>query len=177
MPGKPRQAKRTMYEMHEEEGSGRRPPLKSFFTRRLEVKLQERGMDLPPEFISILDVPFDSFTEEQEAFYQVEFKPFTYFFIEILIDLYEALGAHREGWEDMMGRLPDCPIKELVKLALHEKARLEGFDDGVEEEPAFDPLELCKPITMTPEKRVVKTYRPSQSSSPRKERWWEKKVF
>ncbi len=166
-----------MHEEYADEVGGRKPPLKSFFTRRLEVKVRERGMDLPPEFISIMDVPFDSFTEEQEAFYQAEFKPYTYFFIEILIDLYEALGAHREGWEDMAGRLPDCPIKELVKLALHERARLEGFDDGIEEEPAFDPLEMSKPVTLSTEKKVVKTYRPSEPASSKKGRWWEKKVF
>lgn len=165
-----------MYETQAEESGRRRGPLKSFFTRRLEVKVQERGIDLPPEFISILDVPFQTFTEEQETFYQVEFKPFTYFFIEILIDLYEALGAHREGWEEMMGRLPDCPVKELVRLALREKARLEGFDEGVEEEPAFDPLEFSKPVTLTAEKKVVKTYRPGEAAS-KKSRWWEKKVF
>ncbi len=167
-----------MYEQNGgENGSSRRGfPSKSFFTRRLEVKVQERGMDLPHGFIAIMDVPFDSFTEEQEAFYQLEFKPYTYFFIEIIIDLYEALGAHREGWEDMLGRLPDSPIKELVQLALHEKARLEGFDEGVEEEPAFDPLEFSKPVTLSAEKKVVKTYRPGEPAS-KKGRWWEKKVF
>jgi hypothetical protein len=151
-------------------------PSKSFFTKRLEVKIEERGMNLPYTFIAIMDVPFESFSEEQETFYQGEFKPYTYFFIEIIIDLYEALGSHREGWEDMLGRLPESPIKELVSLSLHEKARLEGFDDGVEEESAFDSLELSGPITFTTEKKVVKTYHAEDASSKR-DRWWEKKVF
>jgi len=168
-------------EANEPGGETRRAPAKrrifrSFFTKKLERKFEEKGLEVPQQLLGIMDVPFDRFTEEQEAFYQAEFKPYTYFFIEILIDLYEALGAHREGWEDMLGRLPDCPIKELVKLALHEKARLEGFDEGVEEEPPFDPLEFSKPITLTAEKKVVKTYRPGEPAS-KKGRWWEKKVF
>ena len=150
-------------------------PNKSFFTKRLEVKIEERGMNLPYTFIAIMDVPFESFNEEQEAFYQGEFKPYTYFFIEIIIDLYEALGSHREGWEDMLGRLPESPIRELVSLSLHEKARLEGFDDGVEEEPA-DTLELSGPITFTTDKKVVKAYH-TDDASQKRDRWWEKKVF
>lgn len=151
-------------------------PLRSFFTKRLEVKVEERGMDLPYSYIALMDVPIEDFTPEQQAFYETEFKLYTYFFIEIIIDLYEALGSHREGWEDMLGRLPDTPIKELVSLALHEKARLEGFDDGMEEAPqdSFDLMEMGQPLTLTTEKRVIRTG-PVEDS--KKERWWGKKVF
>ena len=167
-----------MEEEHENGAEGPRQavPLKSFFTKRLEVKIEERGMNLPYDFIAIMDVPFEAFSDGQEAFYQGEFKPYTYFFIEIIIDLYEALGAHREGWEDMLGRLPDSPVKELVALSLHEKARLEGFDDGLDEAPSFDPLDLGEPITLTTEKRVIRTYG-ADDPSQKKGRWWEKKVF
>jgi hypothetical protein len=153
-------------------------PLRSFFTKRLEVKIEERGMDLPYTFIALMDVPFEDFTPEQDAFYQTEFKLYTYFFIEIIIDLYEALGSHREGWEDMLGRLPDTPIKELVAQSLHEKARLEGFDDGMgEEAPAdpFDLMEMGQPLTLTVDKKVIRT---TPAEEQRKGgRWWEKKVF
>ncbi len=161
---------------NEARGARQAVPLKSFFTKRLEAKIAERGMDLPYSFIALMDVPLEDFTPEQGAFYESEFKLYTYFFIEIIIDLYEALGAHREGWEEMLNRLPDTPIKELVSLSLQEKARLEGYDGGEDDalSGAFDLLEMDQPLTLTIDKRVIRT---GTEADRKKGRWWEKKVF
>ena len=43
---------------------------KSFFTKRLEEKIEERSMNLPQEFIDIIDLPFDRFTEEDQIFFE-----------------------------------------------------------------------------------------------------------
>ncbi len=153
--------------MYEDQGEGQPAYIKSFFTKRLEVKLEERGMNLPDDYIIIMDIPFEDFNESCQAFYDTEFKLYTYFFIEIIIDLYEALGAHREGWEEMLERLPECPIRELVELSLQEKARLENFDDGGFEEEPVDTLELSGPISVTIDKQKIKSYKPEEEHDAR----------
>lgn len=148
------------------------PPRKihrSYFTRKLEKKLEEKGMDIPQKILSILDIPFRDFTPEQKEIYETSIKPLAFVFAEHLLEVYEAMGSPRNGWEEMAERLDDCPVKVIAMLVIYEEEKLEEMEDQEVED-----LEEPPPPT-TPRKKIkVKVY---QEKAARKERWWEKKIF
>ena len=138
---------------------------RSIFTRKLERKLQEKGMDMPVRILSLLDIPFDEFGEEERQVYEAQLKPLAFVLAEHLQEVYEEMGCPRAGWEDALGRLKDSPIKVIAALVLHEEERSRAMPE--EDLPDEPPPEA-------PRKVKVKVTIPRQT---KRERWWEKKIF
>ncbi len=139
---------------------------KSFFTKKLERKLEERAIEIPYSYIVLMDTPFEQFSEEDKIIYDTQFRALSYIFVELLSEVYESMGSNRQGWEDMADRLKPTPIKVLAKLVLTELDRL----DQLEEEPP--------PVEQQPGKVKIQVKKYGATSpSEKKERWWEKKIF
>ncbi len=109
-------------EPHAAEGARR-----SFFTRRLERKLKERGIKVPEAIIALLDRPFEEFTPEDRSLYEAEFKgrQLTILFSDLLDELYEETGKCESGWSAMCRFLKDTPMKLIATYVLQEEERLE----------------------------------------------------
>lgn len=138
---------------------------RSIFTRKLERKLEEKGVDMPARILALLDTPFEEFSEEERLVYESQVKPLAFVLAEHLQEVYEDMGCPRGGWEDMLGRLKDSPIKVIAALVLHEEERASSIpEDDIPPEPASE----------APRKIKVKIAKPRQV---KKERWWEKKIF
>jgi hypothetical protein len=149
-------------------GTGRHPKIfKSFFTKKLEYKLEQKGIEIPHSFMALMDKPFDHFSEEDRLIYESQFRALAYVFAELLCEVYQSMGGNRQGWEDMAERLEDTPAKIIAKLVISEEERLQEMD----EEEAID-----VPPTNARKKYQVKKYG-AGSNTGKKERWWEKKIF
>lgn len=138
---------------------------RSIFTRKLERKLQEKGMDAPIRILNLLDMPFEEFGEEERDTYESQIKPLAFVFAEQLQEVYEEMGCPRGGWEDALGRLKDSPIKVIAALVLHEEERSKSIPG---EEYPMDRL------PETQRKVKVRLIPPKPA---KKERWWERKIF
>ncbi len=114
--------------------SARKARPRSFFTRKIESKLEEKESDIPLTYLSLLDTPFDDFSPEQQEFYENKIKPTFQFFSEILLEVFDELGCPEEGWEESTKLMPDCPAKVVAMLALYEFRQASA--------PADDPLNL-----------------------------------
>ena len=160
-------------EANEPGGETRRAPAKrrifrSFFTKKLERKFEEKGLEVPQQLLGIMDVPFEAFTPEDKELYESKIKPLAFVFAEHLMEVYESMGKPRRGWEEMLDRLDPSPIKVIAALVLHEDEKAESLP----EEP--DPLEAPPDNGRRVEKISVRVYREKGQS---RERWWEKKIF
>ncbi|NPV60264.1 MAG: hypothetical protein HPY75_11490 [Actinobacteria bacterium] len=132
-------------------------PCKSYFTKKLERKLEERGIKVPAAILSLLDKPFDQFTPEDKDFYEAEFKgrQLLILFSDLLAELYEETGKCESGWSAMCRFLKDTPIKLMATYVLKEEERLE---EAVEEAP-LEPEAGSRPR----EKYNVRRYQPDPS--------------
>lgn len=148
--------------------SSPRKIIRSFFTRKLERKFEEKGLEATQHLLNLMDVPFDDFTPEDRELYETELKPLAFVFADHLLEVYHAMGSPRQGWEEMLERLKDSPIKVVATLVLHHEEKVQELDDPI---PAEEEL----PASPAPrEKLNVRTY---ANRERRKERWWEKKIF
>ncbi len=140
---------------------------RSFFTRKLERKFEEKGLQAPQHLLNLMDVPFEEFTPEDRELYEAELKPLAFVFADYLLEVYQAMGNPRQGWEEMLGRLKDSPIKVVGALVLHHEEKVMEMED---------PLEVEQPLETPAAKQKinVRTYRKGEGG---KERWWEKKIF
>jgi hypothetical protein len=145
-----------------------RKVVRSFFTKKLERKFEEKELQIPQKLINLLDVPFEEFTPRDRELYESNLKPLAFVFAEHLMEVYEVMGRPRRGWEEMLDRLKDSPIKVMASLVLHEDEKVQSMEDfPVEEEEV-------------PEASSGKTkinVRPYRDRDRNKERWWEKKIF
>ncbi|MBC7231102.1 MAG: hypothetical protein H5T74_12025 [Actinobacteria bacterium] len=139
---------------------GEEPPAaqgarRSFFTRKLERKLEERGIKVPEAIIALLDRPFEEFTPEDRALYEAEFKgrQLTILFSDLLDELYEETGKCESGWSAMCRFLKDTPMKLIATYVLQEEERLEEVG-----EPS--PSDLLTG-TQPREKYKVRSYQPA----------------
>ncbi len=146
----------------------RRRVFRSFFTKKLERRLEEKGLEAPQQLLNLMDVPFEEFTPEDKELYESKIKPLAFVFAEHLMEVYEIMGRPRRGWEEMLERLQPSPIKVLAALVLHEDEKAQNMPD----EP--DPLEEPPDNGRRAEKISVRVYRDKGTS---RERWWEKKIF
>lgn len=130
---------------------------KSFFTKKLERKLDERGIMVPASIIALLDKPFDDFTVEEQRLYEGEFKgrQLTILFSDLLDELYEETGRVASGWNAMCRYLKDTPMKLIATYVVQEEGRLEEVAKAVPEEPAGQ-----QPAR---EKFDVKRYQPARA--------------
>lgn len=145
-----------------------RKVIRSFFTRKLERKFEEKGLQAPQHLLNLMDVPFEEFTPEDRELYESELKPLAFVFADHLLEVYRAMGNPRQGWEEMLGRMKDSPAKVVAALVLHHEERAQELEDPCPEaEEAADPPAPRQKIN-------ARTYR---SRGGGKERWWEKKIF
>ena len=93
---------------------------RSFFTRKLEGKLDEKEERMPQTFLSLLDLPFDDFTPEEHETYEKQLKPLFHTLSAVLLEIFDQMGRPEEGWEESTKLLPDCPVKVVAMLALYE---------------------------------------------------------
>jgi len=147
------------------------PPRKvyrSYFTKKLERKFQEKEMNIPQYLINLMDVPFDEFTGEDKELYETHLKPLAYVFAEQLTEVYESMGRPRDGWEEMLDRIDPTPVKVWATLVLYQQEEVQQLEDDLDltvEEPP--------PTSAPTEKIKVRPYKEEKQ----KERWWEKKIF
>ncbi len=154
-------------------GDTQRAPLKkiyrSFFTKKLERKFDEKELEAPQQLLSLMDVPFEQFTPEDKDLYETKIKPLTFVFVEHLMEVYEVMGKPRSGWEEMLERIEPSPIKVLATLVLHEDEKVQEME--IEETRLG---EMAPVISAPTEKISVRTYNNKEN---KQERWWEKKIF
>ncbi|WP_287153993.1 hypothetical protein [Candidatus Solincola tengchongensis] len=107
-----------------EERDGR-VPRTSFFTRKLATKFQKMGIDIPASVMAFLDTPLCAFDEEQARYFEEKFRPLIPRLISILEEVYDELGADREGWEDMLtyNVRQETPIGICARAVLVKKER------------------------------------------------------
>lgn len=148
--------------------SSRRKIIRSFFTRKLERKFEEKGLDAPQYLLNLMDVPFADFTPEDRELYETELKPLAFVFADYLLEVYQAMGNPRHGWEEMLGRLKDSPIKVIAALVLHHEERAQELED---------PISVEEELPASPAPREKLNVRIYANRERRKERWWEKKIF
>jgi hypothetical protein len=110
---------------------------KSFFTKKLERKLDEREIEVPAPIIALLDKPFEDFSVEEQRLYEAEFRgrQLTILFSELLDELYEETGRVASGWNAMCRYLRDTPMKLIATYVVKEEERLEEAEDAGPEEP------------------------------------------
>jgi hypothetical protein len=142
---------------------------RSFFTKKLERAFETKELEVPQRLLSIMDIPFDDLNGEERELYENEIKPLAFVFVEHLIEVYEIMGRPERGWEEMLERLDDSPIKMLAMLVIHEDRNIQALpdDDG-------DMYEETSIAAIPQEKFQVRSY---SERAQQRERWWEKKLF
>lgn len=150
----------------------RRKLHRSFFTKKLERKFEEKGLEVPQRILSLMDVPFEDFTPEDRELYESKIKPLSYVFVEHLMEVYETMGKPQRGWEDMLQRCEPSPIKVLATLVIHEDEKVQELEK--EEEEMVEAI----PNVLPPQEKIsVRPYVYGGGRDEKKERWWEKKIF
>jgi hypothetical protein len=142
---------------------------RSFFTKKLERKFEEKELEVPQQLLSLMDVPFEEFTPEDKELYEAKIKPLAFVFVEHLMEVYEVMGRPKRGWEEMLERVEPSPIKVLASLVIHEDEKAQQLGD----EP--DPAEVTPIVSAPTDKISVRVY--ARDKDQDKERWWEKKLF
>ncbi len=165
---------------------------RSFFTRKLEAKMEERGEQVPQIILSLLDVPFEELTPQEHQTYETQIKPLFHVFSQILLEVFESLGQPEEGWEESTKLLTESPAKVLAMLALYEFRNKSGIPDNPEAAMSAYAAQLQeKPKATGPspmERRPDPPPEPVSRSknatkkitlpkSDKSGKWWEKKVF
>lgn len=141
---------------------------KSFFTKKLERKLDEREIKVPANIIALLDKPFNDFSDEDQRVYEQEFKgrQLTILFSDILDELYDETGRVSSGWTAMCRYLKDTPMKLIATYVVQEEERLEEVEKGPAPEQGPQPAR---------EKYNVKRYKPEESEKKEAQSRWRKK--
>jgi len=154
-----------------QETPARRKVFRSFFTKKLERKFEEKELEVPQQLLNLMDLPFEDFTPEDRELYETKLKPLTYVFVEHLMEVYEVMGRPRQGWEEMMERVQPSPIKVMASLVIHE-------DDNAQQQPEEEPEDVAAAPAMSAsnEKVSVRVYA-REKEQQGKGRWWERKVF
>jgi hypothetical protein len=144
---------------------------RSFFTKKLERAFEAKDLEVPQRLLSIMDIPFANLTDEEREAYENEIKPLAFVFVEHLIDVYEVMGRPEKGWEEMLERLDDSPIKVLAMLVIHEDKNMQALPDDDGDGQVLEE----NPVVSTPqEKFSVRSY---NDRAKERERWWGKKLF
>ncbi len=141
---------------------------RSFFTKKLERKFEEKELEVPQQLLSLMDVPFEEFTPDDKELYEAKIKPLAFVFVEHLMEVYEVMGKPRRGWEEMLERIDPSPIKVLATLVIHEDEKVQQL------EVVPDPVEVEPTVSAPTEKISVRVYKDKETN---RERWWEKKIF
>ncbi|RJP27153.1 MAG: hypothetical protein C4536_14195 [Actinobacteria bacterium] len=145
---------------------------KSFFVKRLEQHLAEKGITIPGRIFSLFDTPFDNFTPEYVSMYEQKIKGQALFhiFSDMLVEIYQRLDADKIGWESAANFLQDTPMKVCALQALKRIDQLEAMpeNDYLYMVEQFSGL-AASAITPKDQKFGVRPY-----SGNGKNRWWKK---
>ncbi len=147
---------------------GRDASRKSFFTKKLERKLDERNIAVPASIIALLDKPFDDFSAEERRLYEAEFKgrQLTILFSDLLDELYEETGRVASGWNAMCRYLKETPMKLIATYVVQEEERLDEVAKTAPEDTFEQPAR---------EKLNVKRYQPVKEGQKEAPSRWRKK--
>lgn len=159
-----------------EEGARKVRP-RSFFTRKIEGKLREKGLEAPQQILSFLDQPFDTFGEAEKRFYEEKVKPLFDQFSSLLLEVFDQIGRPEEGWEESTKLMADCPAKVVAMLALYRFRRQMEEEDGpfkVLDQPEIPPPTATQ-ARMSPQPANKRVIKPAVEKP--KSKWWEKKIF
>lgn len=141
------------HELYDQKKNLSHGPRTSFFTRKLAFKLQQKGIDIPPGVTTFLDTPLCMFNEEQTTYFEMKFRHLIPRLIAVLEEVYDEMGADREGWEDMLtyNVRQETPIGICARAVLVKKER--AADDVLTRNPRA-------------EQRTVRIERPLCFSEP-----------
>jgi hypothetical protein len=97
----------------------------SFFTRKLSLKMDKMGSPIPPPVMAFLDTPLATFNDQQKEYFDQKFCPLIPNLISLLEEIFNELGADREGWEDMLtySGKGDTPIKICARAVSAKKEK------------------------------------------------------
>lgn len=145
---------------------------RSFFSKRLEQHLSDKGIAIPERIFSLMDTPFSVFTPEYTRMYEQKIKgqALFYIFSDMLVEIFQELNADKTGWEAAANYLEDTPMRICALLALKRIDQLEEMPDNdylfmVEQLSGLD----TAGITPKEQKFGVRPYAGSG-----KNRWWKK---
>lgn len=104
---------------------------KSFFVKRLEQHLLDKGINIPERIFTLFDTPFDCFTPEYAMMYEQKIKGQALFhvFSDMLVEIYQHLEADKSGWEAAANFLEDTPMKVCALHALERIGQLESMPE------------------------------------------------
>src|SRR4030042_4991050 len=73
---------------------------RSFFVKKLEQHLLDKGVNIPNNIFDLFDTPFNEFTVEFTKAYEHKVKGQALFhiFSDMLVEIFESLNADRIGW-------------------------------------------------------------------------------
>jgi len=136
---------------------------RSFFVKKLEQHLAEKGIKIPEIIFDLFDTPFNKFTPQYARVYEEKVKGQALFhiFSDMLIEIYEKLQADRVGWEAAANYLLDTPMKICALHALARIQQLEEMTVELDYQDLVDEFSGASTIRVTPrEKKLnVKPYR------------------
>jgi len=145
---------------------------RSFFVKRLEQHLFEKGITIPERIFTLFDTPFEDFTPEYSEMYEKKIKGQALFhiFSDMLVEIYERLEADKAGWETAANFLQDTPMRMCAMHALRRIDELEAMSESdhlymVEQ---FNGLSTMQ-VTPKDRKFGVRPY-----SGASKSRWWKR---
>jgi len=135
---------------------------RSYFIKKLEQHLKERGVKVPYNIFSVFDTPFNEFSPEYEKIYEEKIKDQALFqiFSDMLLEIYEEIGADKAGWEAAANFLQDTPMKICALYALEKIEELEYMPEPTYATVEGQPADLH--ISPTRQKLYVKPYTPKE---------------
>ena len=134
---------------------------RSYFTKKLELHLKGRGMEVPSDIFSVFDTPFNEFSPEYEMIYEEKIKDQALFqiFSDMLVEIYEEIGADKAGWEAAANFLQDTPMKICALYTLEKIEELEYMPETTYASVEAQPVDLH--ISPPRQKLYVKPYTPN----------------
>lgn len=145
---------------------------KSFFVKKLERHMADKGIKIPRKVFSVMDTPFREFDPTFKEFYEKRIKGQALFhiFSDMLIQVYEDLQADKAGWEEAAEFLYDTPMKLCAIYALRRIDELEQ----IREDSYVDMVEEFNNLSAAEVAPVRRKYNVRPYSGKDKKRWWRK---
>jgi hypothetical protein len=128
-----------MHDSKDDSSSPNREIRSSFFTRKLSKKLNQKGSPIPAPIMVFLDTPLCTFNDDQKEYFDKKFCPLIPTLISLLEEVFNELGADRQGWDDLLtyGGKSDTPIKicaRAVSVKKEKEKRGQAAPSGTEQQ-------------------------------------------
>lgn len=144
---------------------------KSYFAKRLEQHLAEKGIKIPSQILALFDTPFSEFSPALAKTYEQKIKGqgLDHIFSDMLVEIYEKVNADRSGWESAANFLEETPMKVCALYALERIDQLNKIeeDDYVHMVEEFSGL-YAGAVTPQTRKYNVRPYMGNKSH------WWKR---